>query len=146
MKKRKIVRIFYIVLGFISLGLGCVGIVLPIIPTTPFLLLTSFYFVRGSEKFNNWFLNTKIYKKHLENFASSRIMTLHGELILLIFVSLMIFMTMFLVNNLYASICLTILILIKYLYFILRITPVKRSVYKNVVLERERRKVSLESL
>lgn len=145
MKKRKIVRIFYIVLGFISLGLGCVGIVLPIIPTTPFLLLTSFCFVRGSEKFNNWFLNTKIYKKHLENFASSRIMTLHGELILLIFVSLMIFMTMFLVNNLYASICLTILILIKYLYFILRITPVKRSVYKNVVLERERRKVSLES-
>lgn len=146
MKKRKIVRIFYIVLGFISLGLGCVGIVLPIIPTTPFLLLTSFCFARGSEKFNNWFLNTKIYKKHLENFASSRIMTLHGELILLIFVSLMIFMTMFLVNNLYASICLTILILIKYLYFILRITPVKRSVYKNVVLERERRKVSLESL
>lgn len=146
MKKRKIVRIFYIVLGFISLGLGCVGIVLPIIPTTPFLLLTSFCFVRGSEKFNNWFLNTKIYKKHLENFASSRIMTLHGELILLIFVSLMIFMTMFLVNNLYASICLTILILIKYLYFILRITPVKRSVYKNVVLERERRKVSLESV
>ncbi len=146
MKKRKIVRIFYIVLGFISLGLGCVGIVLPIIPTTPFLLLTSFCFVRGSEKFNNWFLNTKIYKKHLENFASSRIMTLHGELILLIFVSLMIFMTMFLVNNLYASICLTILILIKYLYFILRITPVKRSVYKSVVLERERRKVSLESV
>lgn len=146
MKKRKIVRIFYIVLGFISLGLGCVGIVLPIIPTTPFLLLTSFCFVRGSEKFNNWFLNTKIYKKHLENFASSRIMTLHGELILLIFVSLMIFMTMFLVNNLYASICLTILILIKYLYFILRITPVKRSVYKNVVLEREKRKVSLESV
>lgn len=146
MKKRKIVRIFYIVLGFISLGLGCVVIVFPIIPTTPFLLLTSFCFVRGSEKFNNWFLNTKIYKKHLENFASSRIMTLHGELILLIFVSLMIFMTMFLVNNLYASICLTILILIKYLYFILRITPVKRSVYKNVVLERERRKVSLESV
>lgn len=146
MKKRKIVRIFYIVLGFISLGLGCVGIVLPIIPTTPFLLLTSFCFVRGSEKFNNWFLNTKIYKNHLENFASSRIMTLHGELILLIFVSLMIFMTMFLVNNLYASICLTILILIKYLYFILRITPVKRSVYKSVVLERERRKVSLESV
>lgn len=146
MKKRKIVRIFYIVLGFISLGLGCVGIVFPIIPTTPFLLLTSFCFVRGSEKFNNWFLNTKIYKKHLENFASSRIMTLHGELILLIFVSLMIFMTMFLVNNLYASICLTILILIKYLYFILRITPVKRSVYKSVVLERERRKVSLESV
>ncbi|HIT43929.1 TPA: DUF454 family protein, partial [Candidatus Avacholeplasma faecigallinarum] len=46
-------RIIYCILGFITLGLGIIGVVLPIIPTVPFLLLTSFFFSKGSKRFND---------------------------------------------------------------------------------------------
>lgn len=142
MVKSKIIRIICIILGFICLGLGVVGIILPIIPTTPFLLLTSFFFVRGSKRFNTWFLNSKIYKKYLENFSKNRVMTIYGELILLSLVSLMIVMTMFIVNNLTVSIILSILILLKYSYFIFRVKTVTREKYlllrKNIDLSKQK--------
>lgn len=128
----KVKKAIYISLGFIFLGLGIVGIILPILPTVPFLLLTSFFFSRGSDKFNNWFHSTKIYKKHLENFTKHKVMTWYGQMILLSLVSLMLFMAMYSVNNLYMSICLTILILIKYLYFIFKIKTVSRAEYIKI--------------
>lgn len=128
----KIKKAIYISLGFIFLGLGIVGIILPILPTVPFLLLTSFFFSRGSDKFNNWFHSTNIYKKHLENFTKHKVMTWYGQMILLSLVSLMLFMAMYSVNNLYMSICLTILILIKYLYFIFKIKTVSRAEYIKI--------------
>lgn len=142
MVKSKIIIIICIILGFICLGIGVVGIILPIIPTTPFLLLTSFFFVRGSKRFNTWFLNSKIYKKYLENFSKNRVMTIYGELILLSLVSLMIVMTMFIVNNLTLSIILSILILLKYSYFIFRVKTVTREKYlllhKNIDLSKQK--------
>ncbi|MBW1569323.1 YbaN family protein, partial [Streptococcus sp. SPC0] len=45
-------KIFYISLGFISLGIGIAGIVLPVVPTTPLVLLSAFCFSRSSEKFD----------------------------------------------------------------------------------------------
>ena len=132
MSKSKIVRAFYIVLGFISLILGTIGIILPILPTTPFFLLTSFCFVRGSEKFNKWFLQTKLYKRYLENFAKNKVMVLSHELTLLFLVSLMLITTMFFVNNKFVSIILTILIIIKYSYFIFNVKPVSKEEFAKI--------------
>lgn len=132
MVKNKILRILLIIAGFISLGLGGIGIILPIIPTVPFLLLTSFCFVRSSEKFNNWFLNSKIYKKHLENFAKHRVMTLKGELILLFLVSAMLITTMIFINKPVMTIVFSCLIFFKYLYFVLRVKPVNKQDYIKI--------------
>ncbi|WP_049455767.1 YbaN family protein, partial [Streptococcus agalactiae] len=55
-------KIFYISLGFISLGIGIAGIVLPVVPTTPLVLLSAFCFSRSSEKFDIWLRQTKVYK------------------------------------------------------------------------------------
>lgn len=73
-------KIFLIVLGFVSLGLGCVGVVLPILPTTPFLLLAAFCFARSSERLNTWFRGTKLYKNNLESFVRGEGMTWRTKL------------------------------------------------------------------
>lgn len=128
----KIKKTIYIILGFIFLGLGCVGIILPVLPTVPFLLLTSFFFSRGSDRFNNWFRSTKIYQKYLENFIKRKVMTLHGEIILLSLVSLMLFIAMWTVDNIYMSVALVVLIMIKYLYFIFNIKTVSKKEYLRI--------------
>ncbi|MDO4289013.1 MAG: YbaN family protein [Eubacterium sp.] len=73
-------RVLWIILGFVALGLGCVGTVLPILPTVPFLLLALFCFAKGSERLHTWFLGTKLYKKHLATYVKKEGMTLKTKL------------------------------------------------------------------
>lgn len=73
-------KILLIIVGFLSLGLGCVGIALPILPTTPFLLLAAFCFARSSEKLNIWFRGTKLYRDNLETFVKGEGMTWKAKL------------------------------------------------------------------
>ncbi|MEI0516580.1 YbaN family protein [Brachyspira murdochii] len=120
-------RVLFIVLGFIFVGIGAVGIVVPILPTTPFLLLASFFFAKGSKKFHNWFTSTKLYKKHLESFVKSRAMTLKSKLSILLPVSAMLIITFIFVNNIYARITLVILFISKYLYFFTQIKTIKED-------------------
>ena len=114
----KVKKYFYITLGFIALGLGLVGVILPILPTTPFLLLTSFCFAKGSERFHVWFTNTNIYKKHLESFVKERAMTLKQKVVLLSFVNFMLAFPLILVDVLPMRITIIVLIIIKLYYFI----------------------------
>ena len=55
-------KILYIMIGCISLGLGIIGVILPILPTVPFVLLAAFCFAKSSERLDGWFKNTKLYK------------------------------------------------------------------------------------
>ena len=73
-------KYLYIALGLLSMAVGAVGVVLPLLPTVPFLLLASFFFAKGSDRFHNWFKSTKLYKNHLESFEKNRSMTLKQNL------------------------------------------------------------------
>ena len=57
-------KIPYILIGCISLGLGIIGVILPILPTVPFVLLAAFCFARSSERLDGWFKNTKLYREN----------------------------------------------------------------------------------
>lgn len=57
-------KILYIIIGCISLGLGIIGVILPILPTVPFVLLAPFCFAKSSERLNGWFKNTKLYREN----------------------------------------------------------------------------------
>ncbi|MDE5742413.1 MAG: YbaN family protein, partial [Oscillospiraceae bacterium] len=61
----KLKKIIYIITGCIGLALGAVGAVLPLLPAFPFLLLAAVCFGKSSERLNNWFVNTKLYKNNL---------------------------------------------------------------------------------
>lgn len=73
-------KIVYIITGCIFLGLGAVGTVLPILPTTPLLLVAAYCFARSSEKLNNWFRGTKLYKENLESFVKGQGMTKNAKI------------------------------------------------------------------
>ena len=61
-------KILFLILGLISLGLGVLGIFLPILPTTPFLLLSTALFARSSEKLHTWLLNHRILGEYIRSF------------------------------------------------------------------------------
>ena len=125
--KSEIFKIIYIVLGFIFLGLGALGVALPILPTTPFLLLASYFFAKGSDRFHNWFISTKLYKNHLEEFIQTRSMTLKKKLSILLPVSAMLITTAIFISNIYARVGILFIIALKYYYFFAHITTEKES-------------------
>lgn len=73
-------KIMLIILGFLALGLGAVGLVIPVLPTTPFLLVSTFCFARSSERLNTRFKGTKLYKNNLETFVRGQGMTWKAKL------------------------------------------------------------------
>lgn len=81
-------KVFWLILGFICLALGTIGVFLPVLPTVPFYLVTTFAFAKSSERLHNWFVNTKLYKKNLESFVERKAMTLKTKLSILISVTL----------------------------------------------------------
>ena len=70
--------------GFLCFALGMVGVVLPILPTTPFILVAAFCFARSSTRLNSWFKGTKVYKQVLEGYVTKRSMTLRAKLTVLV--------------------------------------------------------------
>ena len=122
--KKNPLRFVWLVLAFFCFGLGAVGVILPILPTTPFLLLASFCLAKGSKRFHNWFTGTKLYKRHLENFVKNRSMTLKTKFSLLIPASCMLILAFLAMQNIYGRIFIVFLIIFKYVYFFTRIRTV----------------------
>ena len=78
------VRALWAAGGFAAFGLGALGAVLPIVPTTPFLLAAAFCFARSSERSRAWFRGTKLYRTVLAGYMSKRAMTVRAKVALLV--------------------------------------------------------------
>lgn len=79
----------YISVGIIGLGLGAVGAVMPMLPAFPFLMLAAYCFGKSSERLDQWFRNTKLYKDNLEDYVSGRGMTRKAKIRVVITVTLL---------------------------------------------------------
>jgi uncharacterized membrane protein YbaN (DUF454 family) len=65
-------RGLFVVAGTIFLGLGSLGIFLPILPTTPFLLLSAACYYKGSKRMHNWMMNNKWFGKYVRNYMEGK--------------------------------------------------------------------------
>ena len=82
-------KFFCMVGGCISLGLGALGAVLPLLPAVHFLLLAAICFARSSKKLHNWFLGTSLYKKNLETYVAGKGMTRQTKIRIMVTVTLL---------------------------------------------------------
>lgn len=119
--KRNPMKILWLGVGFLAMALGMTGIVLPVLPTTPFLLAASFCLAKGSERFHRWFTETKLYQRHLDSFVKNRTMTLKTKLFILLPASGMLILALIVMSNLYGRMFLVFLIIFKYIYFFTKI-------------------------
>ena len=111
-------KIIYLAIGLLCLVLGALGCALPILPTVPFLLASSFCFMKSSEKLDTWFKKTKIYKKHVVRFKEQKGMTLKAKLCILIPVYIMLLTLFFLKDILAMRITIAVLLIAKTIVFI----------------------------
>ena len=86
----KFKKLIYLLVGLIAFILGAIGIFLPILPTTPLFLLTSFCLLKSSDRLNEKFMQTKMYEKYVKSFKEQGGMTLKAKLCLVIPVSLLL--------------------------------------------------------
>ncbi|MDR1247662.1 MAG: DUF454 family protein [Clostridiales Family XIII bacterium] len=124
---KKIIKPLFIVLGFVSLGLGVLGVVLPILPTTPFLLLTAFCFAQGSERFHRWFVGTKLYKNHLDDFVRTKSMPAKTKAYILTAVSILLPVAMYFVPYPHARILMGVVIAWHWWYFLFRVKTLPKT-------------------
>jgi len=61
------IRILWLLAGLLAVAIGAVGIVLPLLPTTPFLLIAAFAFARSSTRLNNWLLEHRSFGPLINN-------------------------------------------------------------------------------
>ncbi|WP_311409366.1 YbaN family protein [Lancefieldella parvula] len=81
-------RAVFIALGCLSLVLAVLGVVLPILPTVPFLALAAFCFAKSSDRLSNWLINTKLYQNNLADFKAGKGMTVKTKMRILVTVTL----------------------------------------------------------
>ena len=97
--KISVIRYAYLVSGFLLVAIGIIGIFLPLLPTTIFLILASACFVKSSPKANEWLKNNKFLGPYLKNYQNKTGLTIKSKIFSIIFLWLSIGISAFYLTN-----------------------------------------------
>ena len=134
---KKMMNSLFVILGFISIGLGVIGICLPILPTTPFLLLGATLFAKGSTRFHKWFVATKLYNKYITKAVHSKEMTRKEKVSTLCFISCLMLIGYVISPIWHAKVVILAVVIGHFYYFLFCV---------KTVAELPKRKSEMESL
>ena len=105
-------RIMLLSLGWACVGLAFIGIFVPGIPTTPFLIVALWAFAQSSKKFHAWLLNHKRFGPILQNWESHRVVPRKAKILMVIFQFFAVIMFHFSIQNIYLTGILAITLII----------------------------------
>ncbi len=106
-------RYVLIALGIVFTVIAFTGAVLPLLPTTPFLILAAICFTNSSRKFKIWLESTQIYKNYVENLKKYKGYTMKEKKRILISLYIVVGFSIFMISNLYIRIGLMIMVVIQ---------------------------------
>jgi uncharacterized membrane protein YbaN (DUF454 family) len=98
--RERVKRGFYFIVGTGCLILGGVGVLLPVLPTTPFLLLSSACYYKSSKRMHRWMLTNQWFGKYLKNYAEGKGISLKAKFFIISLLWILIIYSIFVVNNL----------------------------------------------
>lgn len=93
-------------LGIICVALGALGIVLPVLPTTPFLLLAAWLFLKSSNRLRTWLIEHKIFGKYIENYILYKAIPLRAKITSITFLWATILISIYIVEPIWLKILL----------------------------------------
>lgn len=102
-------RITFITLGIMSLILGIVGIVLPVLPTTPFLLLSSYLFLRSSDSLYNWLINHPVLGFYIKSYIKYRAVERKSKIIAILLLWTTMGISIYLVDKAFVKVILLLI-------------------------------------
>lgn len=118
---KRLINSICVGLAFVCLGLGAIGVVLPFVPATPFLLLATVLFAKGSERFHKWFISTKLYQRHIEQMVKNKSMTYRTKMITITMLTVLFVIGFILCPVWYGRVLIVGVALGHYYYFLVRI-------------------------
>ncbi len=121
----KIKRTVYIIIGSICFVIGTIGVILPLLPSFPFYLATAFCFSRSSEKLDNWFKSTKLYKNNLESYVKGEGMKMATKLRIMLIVTVLFAFAIYMMKNVFVG---QIVIFIVWVFHILYFTFMVKTI------------------
>lgn len=121
----------YLGLGFLCVGLGVLGIPLPLLPTAPFLLLALYFFGKSSPRLQAWFMTTKLYQKYLKTYDETRAMTMKQKITILLIAAPFTIFAFFALPNIWGRVFLVLVVIFQYYYFFFKIKTLIKPLENN---------------
>ena len=122
-------RMILISLGWLCVSLGFIGIFVPGIPTTIFLIIALWAFTKSSKKLRNWLLNHKRFGPILNNWQQHKVVPRRAKILMVVLMSLASILFYYSLQNLYLTIGLIIILVLVAIYVILLPSKVPENSY-----------------
>ena len=119
-------KIIYIIIGLLSLVIGFIGTILPMLPTFPFLILSAICFAKSSEKLNTWFINTNLYKNNLQTYVERKAMKMSVKIKIIIMITIFIGLSFMIIpDSVIIRLILVTVWLVHFVYFTFGVKTLK---------------------